>query len=130
MKEIGDRLGQAWLDRLLDEITPSLPHDLTFASKFLSTESSENLAVTERISNGLKFLRETLNFEEPEASYSALSRTATNCIRDFWEGKNMMPQQFAIVLENGNVSEYLNPSIQENMGKLVLDMGKIRGSLG
>ena len=130
LKEIGDRLGQAWLDRLLDEITPSLRHDLAFASKFLSIESSENLVVTERISGGLKFLRETLDFEEPEASYSALSRTATNCIRDFWEGKNMMPQQFAIVLENGTVSEYLNPSIQENMGKLVLDMGKIRGSLG
>jgi len=129
-KEIGDRLGQAWLDRLLDEIYPSLRHDLAFVSKFLSTESTENLVVTERISNGLKYLRETLNFEEPEASYSALGRTATNCIRDFWEGKSMMPQQFAIALEDGNVSEYLNPSIKENIGKLVLDMGKIRGSLG
>ncbi len=130
LKEIGGRLGQAWLERLLDEIIPSLRHDLAFASKFLNGEPSENLVTTERVLSGLQFLRDVVAFKEPEASYLTLGRIATNCIRDLWEGKSIMPQQFAIVLANGNVSEYLNPSIQENLGKLVLDMGKIRGSLG
>jgi hypothetical protein len=34
------------------------------------------------------------------------------------------------MLSDGSVSEYVNPSIRENLSKLILDMGLMRGSLG
>jgi len=130
LKEIREKLGQAWLDRLLDEVFPSLRGDLTFASRFLREDSAEDLFMTRRIRAGLRALRDLVEFKEPEGSYISLCRVAVQCLRDFWSGKNTMPERFAIMLSDGSVSEYVNASIKENLSKLILDMGRMRGSLG
>jgi phosphoenolpyruvate carboxylase len=128
--EIGKKLGQAWLDRLTDEVFPSLREDISFASRFLGDISVDEPFMTEKIRAGITALREMVHFAEPESSYISLSRVALSCLRDFWSGKNTMPERFAIMLSDGSVSEYVNPSIRENLSKLILDMGLMRGSLG
>ncbi|MCJ7635080.1 phosphoenolpyruvate carboxylase [Candidatus Bathyarchaeota archaeon] len=130
LKEIGETLGQAWLDRLLDDIFPSLRGDLVFASRFLRVDSSGDPFMTDRILAGLRKLKEFVDFKEPDNSYSSLSKLAISCLRDFWSGKNTMPERFAILLSDGSVSEYVNNSIKDNLSKLILDMGMMRGSLG
>jgi len=130
LTEIGEKLGQAWLDHLLDEVFPSLRGDLAFASMFLREDSTDDPFITKRIRTGLGTLRDLVGFKEPESSYASLCRVAMSCLRDFWSGKNTMPERFAIMLSNGSVSEYVNASIQENLSKLILDMGRMRGSLG
>lgn len=128
--EIGQKLGQAWLDRLTDEVFPSLREDISFASRFLGDTSANEPFMTDKIRTGIDALREMVHFAEPESSYISLSRVALSCLRDFWSGKNTMPERFAIMLSDGSVSEYVNPSIRENLSKLILDMGLMRGSLG
>lgn len=130
LKEIGEKLGQAWLDRLLDEVFPSLRGDLKFASRFLREDSAEDPFMTKRIRAGLGTLKDLMEFKEPESSYVSLCRVAMSCLRDFWSGKNTMPERFAIMLSDGSVSEYVNDSIKDNLSKLILDMGMMRGSLG
>lgn len=129
LKEIGEKMGSRWLDKLLEEIYPSLKGDIAFASKFLNLDA-QNLLITNRIMENFPFLRQYMEFVEPDNSYMTLSKTANDCIRDLWEGKGLMPQRFTIMLHDGTVAEYLGGSIRENMTKLILDMGKIRGSLG
>jgi phosphoenolpyruvate carboxylase len=130
LKEIGEKLGQAWLDRLLDEVFPSLRGDLIFASRFLRDDLAEDPFMTKRIRAGLGILKDLVEFKEPESSYVSLCRVAVSCLRDFWSGKNTMPERFAIMLSDGSVSEYVNDSIKDNLSKLILDMGRMRGSLG
>jgi len=130
LKEIGGKLGQPWLDRLLDEVFPSLRGDLIFASRFLRDDSVEDPFMTKRIRRGLRTLKDFVEFREPEGSYLSLCRVAMQCLRDFLSGKNTMPERFAIMLSDGSVSEYVNNSIKDNLSKLILDMGRMRGSLG
>jgi hypothetical protein len=46
------------------------------------------------------------------------------------EGKKVDVWKLAIQIYPNEVAEYLNGSAQENLSKLILDMGKLRGSLG
>jgi len=130
LREIGEKLGRAWLDHLLDDVFPSLRGDLSFASRFLREDHAEDPFITKRIRAGLEALKDFVEFKEPESSYLSLCRVAVSCLRDFWSGKSTMPERFAIMLSDGSVSEYVNNSINENMSKLILDMGRMRGSLG
>ena len=130
LKEISEKLGRPWLERLLDEVFPSLRDDVTFASRFLREDLVEDQFITKRILVGQRILKEFVEFKEPENSYSSLCRLAVSCLRDFWSGKSTMPERFAIMLSDGSVSEYVNNSIKDNLSKLILDMGKMRGSLG
>jgi len=59
-----------------------------------------------------------------------LNRVATTYIKDLLEGKKVDVWKLAIQIYPNEVAEYLNGSAQENLSKLILDMGKLRGSLG
>lgn len=130
LREIKERMGSQWLERLLEDIFPSLESDLVFASKFLNLEENQNILLTKRIKENFDFLESMVEFEEPDNSYIILSRTANSYLKDLWEGRGTMPQRFALLLYSDYVTEYLNESVNENLAKLMLDMGKIRKSLG
>jgi phosphoenolpyruvate carboxylase len=130
LKEIKEKLGQECLEKFLEEIYPLFEEDLKFASKFLNLNPNENLLLTNRISQSIENLKPYVQFEEPDSGYMILNRVATTYIKDLLEGKKVDVWKLAIQIYPNEVAEYLNGSAQENLSKLILDMGKLRGSLG
>ncbi len=120
--EIKEELGQEWVDQLLDHIYPSIEDDIKFSSRFYHHNKFE----TKRISNGLKALKSIFPFNPPEEVHESLSKTALIIIIEkstptitSKEPKNQIAGY-----------DYLVGSAEENLPKLILDMGKIRKSLG
>ncbi len=66
---------------------------------------------------------------EPDNSYIILGRVATAYIKDMLAGKTSRAKRLALVVGEGEVSEYLNGTNRENLSRLILDLGRIRRSL-
>ncbi len=129
LKEIKDTMGNEYLDRFLEEIYPSIREDIKFASKFLDRDPEYNILLTKRLSDGIKELESFIELEEPDSRYIVLSRLTTSYIKDMLAGKTSRIKKLAIMLEEDEVAEYLNGFSQENLHKMILDLGKIRKSL-
>jgi len=130
LKEIKEKLGQEPLEKFLQEIYPTFACDLKYASKFLNPNPNENLLITNKISQSIENLTPYIQFEEPDSGYTILNQVATTYIKNLLEGKKPDIWKLAIQIYPNEVAEYLNGSAQENLSKLILDMGKLRGSLG
>ncbi len=131
LREISERMGQRWLETLIEEVHPSLKDDIQFASKFLNPSPSVNIVLTPRIKQGIDYLREYFTFEEPDSGHQILTGMAMLYIKNLWEGRvDKVVKRVALTIYPGRVAEYLTGSVSENLKKLILDMGKIRGSLG
>ncbi|MBO3802595.1 MAG: phosphoenolpyruvate carboxylase [Candidatus Brockarchaeota archaeon] len=126
LKEIGEVQGQEWLKHLLHEIFPSLLNDIETATKYYS----KGFLVTRRIEKSIENLKSFVTFRELENKYGILVKVAESYIKDLEAGKSTTPSKFAIQIAPGEVSEYLGGSVSANLGKLILDLGKLRGSLG
>ncbi|MEM2895984.1 MAG: phosphoenolpyruvate carboxylase [Candidatus Bathyarchaeia archaeon] len=125
--EIKERLGNKWLEELLEDIMPSLRTDIKFASKYFSG----NYLLTKRISESVENLKAFFEFNDPDERHEALVDMTTFYLKNIKNGKrSAMPKKFAIQIANDEISEYLGGSIESNLEKLILDMGKIRNSLG
>jgi phosphoenolpyruvate carboxylase len=126
LAEIEKKQGEKWVSRLLGEVFPSLAIDISWASRFLS----ESFLITPRIQKGIDLLKETFRFDEPEGRHAILSRMAVAYIAGDESLRATIPKKFAIQISPGEISEYFGGSTQENLSKLILDMGRIRGALG
>jgi len=130
LKEIKEKIGQESLEKFLQEIYPTFVSDLKSASKFLNPNPNENLLITNKISQSIENLKPYIQFEQPDSGYTILNQVATTYIKNLLEGKKPDIWKLAIQIYPNEVAEYLNGSAQENLSKLILDMGKLRGSLG
>lgn len=126
LKEIRESQGQGWLNTLLNEVNPSLLGDIEKATKYYGPD----FLVTKRISESIENLRSLITFQELDNRYAILVKVAISQIKDFEAGKRTTPEKFAIQIAPGEVSDYLGGSVSANLAKLILDLGKLRGSLG
>jgi len=129
LKEIEASMGREWVNALLGEIYPSFKVDIQFASRFLDRDRDYNILLTRRLEESLRALEAFVPFEEPDNSYIILSRVATSYIKDILAGKTSKTKKLALVVGEGDVSEYLNGTNLENLSRLILDLGRIRRSL-
>ena len=129
LKEIKESMGEKVVGRLLDEIYPSLQADVKFASRFLDKGLDSNILLTPRLLKSIEELENFLELEEPDGSYLVLSRLASAYIKETLTGEVSKGRRLAILIEKGEVAEYLNGVSRENLSKMVLDLGKIRKSL-
>jgi phosphoenolpyruvate carboxylase len=126
LKEIKEVQGQEWLDHLLQEVNPSLLSDVEWATKYYE----QDFLITKRIAESIEYLRPFITFQELDNRYAILVKVAVSHLKDFEAGKRTTPEKFAIQIAPGEVSDYLGGSVSANLGKLILDLGKLRGSLG
>lgn len=126
LKEIKEVQGQEWLNSLLHEIFPSLINDIEAVTKYYS----KGFLVTKKIAESIENLKSFATFHELDNKYGILVKAAESYIKDLEAGKSTTPSKFAIQIAPGEVSEYLGGSVSANLGKLILDLGKLRGSLG
>ena len=124
LKEIKQELGAQWLEDFLKQVFPSIQTDIRFASKFLM----ESFLVTERIKQGIVELKSYFEFDQQDERHMILSDIMAGYVRASSGGST--PKKFVIQLSPDETSEYLSGSTSGNISKLILDSGKIRGSLG
>jgi len=129
LKEIKETLGSGWVDKLVEEVYPSIKEDLRFASRFLITDPESNMLLTERILEGIELLRENFEFEELDESYRILSQITSSYLKEALYGKPMERKRLAILISEGDVAEYLDGNLKDNLSRMILDLGKIRKSL-
>jgi len=129
LKEIKETMGEKAVERLLDEVYPSLEVDVKFASRFLDRNLDSNILLTARLLKSIEELENFLELEEPDSRYLILSRLASAYIKDILTGKTSKGKRLAILIEKGEVAEYLNGVSRENLSKMILDLGRIRKSL-
>jgi len=127
--EIKETMDAKTVDRLLEEIYPSMSADIKFSSRFLDRDPDQNLLLTHRLYESIKELDGFVELEEPDNRYIILSRLATSYIKDMLSGKASRSKRLAIQLQEDQVTEYLNGLSVENLGKMILDLGKMRKSL-
>jgi len=129
LKEIKDTMGEKAVDMLMNEVYPSLEADVKFASRFLDRELESNLLLTDRLLKSIEELEKFVELEEPDTRYLVLSRLASTYIKDILTGKTSRSKKIAILIDDGEVAEYLNGASVENLSKMILDLGWIRKSL-
>jgi len=129
LREIKETIGEKAVGRLLGEIYPSLEADVKFASRFLDRSLDSNILLTNRLLRSIEELENFIGLEEPDSSYLTLSRLASSYVKDILTGETSKGRRLAILIEKDEVSEYLNGVSEENLGKMVLDLGRIRKSL-
>lgn len=129
LKEIGQVMGEEWIEAFLRDIYPSFEADVKFASKFLDEDPKHNILLTHRLAESIKALKSLVKFAEPDNSYIILSRVAASYIKDMLAGRISKTKKLALVVGGDEVAEYLNGTNRENLHKLILDLGKIRKSL-
>jgi phosphoenolpyruvate carboxylase len=126
IKEIKRELGEDWLEEFLKRIFPSLETDIRFASRFLM----DSYLVTKKIRQGIDELRAYFEFNSQDRRHAILSNIMTGYARVSANSRNSTPKKFVIQLSQDETSEYLSGSVAGNISKLIIDSGKIRGSLG
>jgi len=129
LREVEATMGREWVDALLGEIYPSLKADIQFASRFLDRDPGQNILWTRRLEESIRALGSLVPLAEPDNSYIILGRVATAYIKDMLAGKTSRAKRLALVVGEGEVSEYLNGTNRENLSRLILDLGRIRRSL-
>jgi len=129
LKEIEGAMGEEWVEALLTDIYPSFKNDIQFASKYLDKDPKNNILLTPRIVDSIKALESFVEFAEPDNSYIILSRVASSYIKDMLADKISKAKKLAIIVSEGDVAQYLNGTNQENLSRLILDLGRIRKSL-
>ena len=129
LKEIKETMRAESVDRLLEEIYPSIEADVRFSSKFLDRDPDHNMLLTRRLHDSIQVLDDFMDLEQPDERYIILSRLATSYIRDMLAGKTSRSKRLAIQLQEDQVTEYLNGLSVENLSKMILDLGKMRKSL-
>lgn len=126
LKEIRETQGQEWLNTLLNEVNPSLLSDIEKATKYYG----KDFLITKRISESIENLKSLITFHELDNRYAILVKVAVSYLKDLEAGKRTTPEKFAIQIAPGEISDYMGSSVSANLGKLILDLGKLRGSLG
>jgi phosphoenolpyruvate carboxylase len=121
IQEIKQKLGQKWVDQLLDYIYPTIKDDIKFSSQFYYSSIIE----PERISKGIKILETFFPFEPPDDRHQILSETALSIIM---RSGMIKPPRDKIIEED--ILSYLTGNTNSNLSNLILAMGKIRRSLG
>lgn len=129
LKEIKEVMGGGAVERLLREIYPSLEADVKFASRFLDRSLETNILMTPALLKSISELEKFVNLEEPDGRYLILSRLASTYIKGMLTGKASKGKKLAILIEKGEVAEYLNGTGKENLNQMILDLGRIRKSL-
>ncbi len=129
LKEIKETMGEKAVERLLSDVYPSLQADVRFASRFLDQSFEGNILLTSRLLKSIEELGSFLELEEPDGRYQVLSRLASAYIKDMLTGKTSKGKRLAILIEKGEVAQYLNGISKENLSKMILDLGRIRKSL-
>ena len=129
LEEINGAMGKEYVETFLTDIYPSFKADIKFASRFLDKDPKHNLLLTHRLMRSIEALESFVEFAEPDNSYIILSRVATSYIKDMLLGKISKAKKLALVVSGGDVAEYLDGKNQENLSRLIRDLGKIRGSL-
>ncbi|MCW4020625.1 MAG: phosphoenolpyruvate carboxylase [Candidatus Bathyarchaeota archaeon] len=129
LKEIEETMGVKAVGRLLDEIYPSLQADVKVASRFLDRNLDSNILLTPRLLKSIGELENFVELEEPDGGYLILSRLAASYVKDILAGKASKGKRLAILIDEGDVAEYLNGVSGENLSKMILDLGRIRKSL-
>ncbi len=129
LKEIKGTMGGEWVEAFLTNIYPSFKVDVKFASRFLDSDLKHNMLLTRRLTRSIDTLESFVEFAEPDNSYIILSRVATAYIKDMLAGKISKAKKLALVIGESDVAEYLDGTNQENLSRLVLDLGRIRKSL-
>ncbi|RLI19830.1 hypothetical protein DRO47_05765, partial [Candidatus Bathyarchaeota archaeon] len=127
--EVKDTLGSGWVDRLVEDVYPSIREDLKFASRFLITDPESNILLTDKILEDIELLKENFEFEELDESYRILSSVTSSYLKEAIYGKPMERQRLAILISEGEIAEYLDGSLKDNLSRMILDLGKIRKSL-
>ncbi|UCH70182.1 MAG: phosphoenolpyruvate carboxylase [Candidatus Bathyarchaeota archaeon] len=129
LKEIKETMGEEWVEAFLTTIVPSFKVDIKFASRFLDRDPKHNMLLTRRLTTSIGTLESFVEFAEPDNSYIILSRVATAYIKDMLAGKISKAKKLALVIGESGVAEYLDGTNQENLSRLILDLGRIRKSL-
>ena len=129
LNEIKNTMGEEWVEAFLTNIYPSFKADIKFASRFIDRNLKRNMLLTRRLARSIEALESFVEFAEPDNSYIILSRVATTYIRNMLAGKISKAKKLALVVSEGDVAEYLNGTNQENLRRLILDLGRIRKSL-
>ena len=129
LEEIKELMGSKWVERLLEEIYPTLREDISYASKFLNVDPDRNILLTDKIMEGIEMLKGYFDFEEADLSYQILCDVANSYLKEIIYGKSTKRKKLAILISEGEIAEYLNGASEENLARVILDMGKIRGSL-
>jgi phosphoenolpyruvate carboxylase len=129
LREIKETMGEGTIERLLKEIYPSLEADVKFASRFLDKNLETNILMTPALLKSISDLEKFVELEEADSRYLILSRLASGYVKGMLTGKESKGKRLAILIEKGEVSEYLNGTSRENLNKMILDLGRIRKSL-
>ena len=122
-------MGEKAVEKILNELYPSLHADVKFVSRFLNRDLNSNLLMTPTILKSISELENFIELEEPDSSYLILSKLASSYIKETLTGKTSKGKKLAILIGENNVAEYLNGLSQENLSKMILDLGKMRKSL-
>ena len=126
LREIKEEFGARWLEDFLKQIFPSIQADMKFASRYLM----ESFLVTERIKQGIAELKSYFEFDQQDERHMILSDIMATYVRASASTGGSTPKKFVIQISPDETSEYLSGSTSGNISKLVLDTGRIRGSLG
>jgi len=129
LKEIEETLGSGWVDKLVEEIYPSIKEDLKFASRFFIADPESNMLLTDRILEGVELLKENFEFEGLDESYRILGGVTSSYLKEALYGKPMERKRLAILISGEDVAEYLDGNLKDNLSRMILDLGKIRKSL-
>lgn len=129
LKEIKEIMGEKTVERLLNDIYPSLQSDIDFASRFLDRSQENNILMTPTINKSIKEAEEFIKLEEPDNNYLILSRLASTYIKGMLTGRISKGKKLAILIDAESVAEYLNGANRDNLSKMILDLGRIRKSL-
>jgi len=95
----------------------------------LNLNEKENILLTEKIKKSIEEVREYVEFSEPESSYLILCDVANKYLREILTGERIKTKKLALLIRKGTVAEYLNGKVEENIGRLILDLGIIRNAL-
>ena len=126
LREIKQELGAQWLEDFLKQVFPSIKTDIKFASKFLM----KSFLVTERIEQGIAELKSYFELDQGDVRHMTLSNIMAEYVRVSASPGGSTPKKFVIQISPDETSEYLSGSTSGNISKLILDTGRIRGSLG
>jgi hypothetical protein len=86
--------------------------------------------VTKRIEQGIAELKSYFEFDQGDVRHMTLSNIMAEYVRFSASPGRSTPKKFVIQISPDETSEYLSGSTSGNISKLILDTGRIRGSLG
>jgi len=129
LREIEELMGDQGIDKFLREVYPSFQEDMRYASQFLNQDSKVNIFLTEKIQRSIEELKNYVDLSEPDSSYQILCNIANKYLRRIITGEEVETKKLALVIKEGTVAEYLNGKVEENIGRLILDLGMIRNAL-